>query len=132
MLSVFMTGCNVTPSRQDVAGTYVLKGRTSDQITLRLSPDGEFKEHMVASGNFSSVAGTWSVRDGNIDFDRLWIPPAFAPQYILHADKQAVASGQPKYTEPGHWDASVEKWRGRMKIEFFPNADVEFLMVSHN
>lgn len=72
----------------------MLKGRTSDQITLTLSPDGEFKEHTVASGNFSSVAGTWSVRDGNIDFDRLWIPPAFAPQYILHADNQALASGK--------------------------------------
>lgn len=131
VLFIFCIGCNVTPSRSDVVGTYVLKGRTSDQITLTLSPDGEFKEQFSVSGNVSSVAGKWSVRDGNIDFDRLWIPQAFAPQYILDADKRAVASGQPKYAEPGHWDAPVERWWGRMKIEIFPDDDVCFVMISH-
>jgi hypothetical protein len=130
ILFLFITGCNVNPSRRDVVGTYALKGRTSDQIILWLSPDGEFKEQILVSGNVSSVDGRWSVRDGNIDFDRLWIPQAFAPQYILDADKQAVASGQPKYTERGHWNVPVEKWWGRMKIEIFPDDDVQFVMVS--
>jgi hypothetical protein len=130
MLIVMMSGCNVTPSRDDVVGTYVLKGRTSDQITLTLSPNGEFKEQILVSGSVNSVAGRWSVRDGNIDFDQLWIPQAFAPQYILDADKNAVASGQPKYAERGHWDVPVEKWWGRMKIEIFPDDDVQFAMVS--
>ena len=112
MLIVMMSGCNVTPSRDDVVGTYVLKGRTSDQITLMLSPNGEFKEQILVSGSVNLVAGRWSVRDGNIDFDQLWIPQAFAPQYILDADKHAVASGRPKYTQRGHWDVPVKKWWG--------------------
>src|SRR4051794_27921307 len=97
-LFVLITGCNSNPSRPDVVGTYVLKGRTSDQITLTLLPDGQFKEQIRVSGILRSVAGRWSVSDGNIDFDRLWIPQAFAPQYILDADEQAGASSGPKYT----------------------------------
>jgi len=127
VLFLFVIGCNLNPSRNDVVGTYVLEGQRSDQITLTLSSDGAFSEKIRVSGIVKPVVGTWSIRDGNLDFDQLWIPQAFAPKSIVEADKQA--GGQPKYTEPGHWDIPAEKLWGRMKIEVFD--DVEFVMVSH-
>ncbi len=127
MLSLFVSGCNLNPSRNEVVGTYVLDGQGGNRITLRLSSDGAFSEKILTSGNLKSGVGTWSIRDGNLDFDHLWIPPAFAPQTIIEADKNA-GERQPKYTEPGHWDVPVEKSWGRMKIEVFD--DVEFVMVS--
>jgi hypothetical protein len=128
-LFLFVSGCNLNPSRNDVVGTYVLEGQRGDQITLTLSSDGAFSEKIRASGNVKSAVGTWRIRDGNLDFDQLSIPQAFAPQTIVEADKQA-GEGQPKYTEPGHWDLPAEKLGGRMKIEVFD--DVEFVMVSHS
>jgi hypothetical protein len=127
---LFVSGCNLNPSRNDVVGTYVLRGQGGNLITLTLSSDGVFSEKILASGNFKTTVGTWSIRDGNLDFDQLWIPQAFAPQTIVEADKRA-GERQPKYTEPGHWDLSVEKLWGRMKIEVFSDDDVEFVMVSH-
>ena len=129
-LTPFVSGCNLNPSRNDVVGTYVLKGQGGNQITLTLSSDGAFGEKILASGNLKSVAGTWSIRDGNLDFDQLWIPQAFAPQTIIEADKRA-GERQPKYREAGHCDLPVERLWGRMKIEVFPDDDVEFVMVSH-
>jgi hypothetical protein len=129
VLLVFVCGCNLNPSRNDVVGSYVLKGQHGDQIMLTLSSDGLFSEKIRGSGNLKSTSGTWSVRDGNIDFDQLWIPPAFATPSIVQADQQAGAR-QPKYKEPGHWNLPVEKLWGRMKIEVFPDDDVEFVMVS--
>jgi hypothetical protein len=112
-----------------VVGTYVLKGQGGNQITLTLSSDGTFTEKIIASENHSSVAGAWSIRDGNIDFDRLWIPQAFAPPTIVDADKRAEAR-HPKYTEPGHWDIPVDELWGRVQMQVFPDDDVEFRMVS--
>ncbi len=125
---LLVSGCNSNPSRDDVVGTYVLEGQGGNQITLTLSTDGAFTEKILVSGNPMSAAGSWSLRDGNLDFDQLWIPQAFAPESIVEADKNADGR-QPKYTEPGHWDLSVEKSWGRMKIEVFD--DVEFVKVSH-
>jgi hypothetical protein len=128
VLILLVSGCNLNPSRNDVIGTYVLEGQGGNQITLTLSSDGVFSEKILASGNPKSAVGTWGIRDGNLDFDRLWIPRAFAPQYIIDADERS-GERQPKYTEPGHWDLPVGKYWGRMKIEVFD--DVEFVMVSH-
>jgi hypothetical protein len=127
---LLVSGCNLNPSRSDVVGTYVLEGHGGNQITLTLSTDGAFREKILVAGNLMSAAGTWSIRDGNLDFDQLWVPQAFAPESIIEADKHAQGR-QPKYTEPGHWDLPVEKVWGRIKIEVFPDDDVEFVKVSH-
>jgi hypothetical protein len=131
MLFLFVTGCNLNPPRNDVVGTYLLKGQGGDQITLSLSPDGVFSEKIQVSGNLKSVIGTWSMRDGDLSLDPLWIPQTFTPASIIEADKQAGERHQPKYTEPGHWVLPVERIWGRMKMEVFPDDDVEFVMVSH-
>ena len=128
VLMLLVSGCNLNPSRNDVIGTYVLGGQRGDQITLTLSSDGAFSEKIQVSGDLKSESGTWSYRDGIIDFEQLWIPKAFAPEEIIEADENS-GEDQPKYTEPGHWSPSVEKYWGRMKIEVFD--DVEFVMVSH-
>jgi hypothetical protein len=128
---IFVSGCTLNPSRSDAIGTYLLKGQGANQITLSLSPDGGFSETIQVDGSLKSNLGTWSMKDGDISFDRLWIPETFAPASIVEADKQAGERHMPKYTEPGHWVIGVERIWGRMKMEVFPNDDVEFVMVAH-
>ena len=128
---LLVSGCTLNPPRNEVIGTYLLKGQGVDQITLSLSPDGEFSETIKVAGSLKSNVGTWSMRDGDISFDRLWIPDTFAPASIIEADKQAGERHMPKYTEPGHWVLGVERIWGRTKMEVFPDEDVEFVMVSH-
>jgi hypothetical protein len=130
MSFLIANGCSLNPSRNDVVGTYLLKGQGGDEITLTLSSDGVFSEKIRASGGVKSAVGTWSIRDGNLDFDQLWIPKTFAPQSIVEADNEAAQRHQPKYLEPGHWNLPAEKLWGRMKIEVFPDDNVEFIMVS--
>jgi len=59
-----------------------------------------------------------------IDFDSLWIPKEFAPDYILQADSEN--SDQPRYTDPGHWVLAPEYHFGSVVLEIFPDADVSF------
>ena len=108
VLLVFVCGCNLNPSRNDVVGSYVLKGQHGDQIMLTLSSDGPFSEKIRVSGTLKSTGGTWNVRDGDIDFDQLWIPPSSVSSSIIQAFLTSGAR-QPKYTEPGHWNLPVEK-----------------------
>jgi hypothetical protein len=129
VLSLFVGGCNPNLSRNEVTGLYVMEKQGGNRITLTLSSDGVFNEEIRTPGNLKFVAGTWSIRGCNVDFDKLWIPQTFAPQKIVEADKQA-GERQPKYTDPRHWDLPVEKSWGRVKIEVFPDDHVEFVMVS--
>lgn len=129
VLSLFVGGCNPNLSRNEVIGLYVMEKQGGNRITLTLSSNGVFKEEIRTPGNLKFVAGTWSIRGGNVDFDQLWIPQTFAPQKFVEADKQA-GDRQPKYTDPRHWDLPVERSWGRVKIEIFPDDHVEFVMVS--
>ena len=123
------SGCNVNPSREQVVGRYVLKGEGDSQIVLSLAVDGTFTETIIRSQTPQSLVGRWWLKDGDLDFDRLWIPAEFAPNDVVEQDKR-TEPGHPKYTGPGHWDAPVEKWWGRMEIEIFPDEDVQFVMIS--
>jgi hypothetical protein len=89
---------------------------------------GEY-ELRGASGKIESCPGKWIWSQNGISFDQLWIPPAFAPDYILQADASAPANKQPKYTEPGHWYMRPERHWGTVTIPIFPDADVNFKMI---
>jgi hypothetical protein len=66
-----------------------------------------------------------------VSFDGLWIPKSFAPDYIEQADAQS-SSSQPKYTDPGTWAVSAEHHWGTITLAVFPDADIDFKMVSHS
>lgn len=69
------------------------------------------------------------LNNGYLNFDELWIPKSFAPDYILQAD---AGSGpdRPKYTEPGHWVLSAESHWGTVTLQVFE--DVSFRMVERS
>jgi hypothetical protein len=129
LLCCGLVGCWVVTSRADVIGQYDLSVG-SDRISLTLSPDGTFIENVLwASGKVDSLTGTWRWGNGgDLSFDKLWIPKAFAPDYIIQADSRQTSDG-PKYTEPGYWSVSAERHWGKVTIAVFPGADVEFKMV---
>jgi hypothetical protein len=123
-----LVGCWMVTSRADVIGQYGLSAG-GGRISLTLSSDGTFIENVLwASGKVESLTGTWKWSNGDLAFDNLWIPRAFAPDYIIQADSRQTSDG-PKYTEPGHWSVSAERHWGKVTIAVFPGADVEFKIV---
>ena len=126
-----LNGCMMVRSESDVLGGYELKVGMS-KIALEILPDKSFSEKIVwKNGNSINRSGKWSWANNGISFDQLWIPPEFAPDYILQADASVSASGQPKYTEPGHWLIRPERHWGTVTLSVFPDADIDFKMVSH-
>jgi hypothetical protein len=125
-----LNGCMMVKSESDVLGEYQLNVGTS-KIALKLSPDKSFSERIVwQSGKVESLSGKWSWAQDGISFDQLWIPSEFAPEYILQADASATANRQPRYTEPGHWYIRPEKHWGTVTLPVFPDADIDFRMLS--
>jgi hypothetical protein len=112
-------------------GEYELKVGPN-KIALKISPDKSFSEGITwQGGKVQRHSGKWMWNKEGIDFDQLWIPPEFAPQYILQADSSASENKQPKYTESGHWFIRPEMHWGKVILPIFPDADTEFKMVSH-
>jgi hypothetical protein len=129
-LLLTLSGCTLNPSRTDVLGRYELRGIKSGSITLALKADGTYIEDISWSANHKDHrSGTWFLSGGNVDLSGLWIPPEFAPDYIINADQESTAP-MPKYTEPGHWDLSGEKKWGMVFLVVFPDSDIEFKKVS--
>jgi len=129
LILAFMIGCSQVRSQSDVIGEYELKVKTG-RIELQLSPDGIFSETIFRpTGKVENRRGKWLWAEQGISFDQLWIPPEFAPDYILQADASANANKQPKYTEAGHWFIRPEKHWGSIILPIFPDADVMFKMV---
>jgi hypothetical protein len=127
---LLLNGCMMVRSESDVLGEYELRVGTG-KIDLTISPDKKFSEKIIwPTGKAEKRSGNWSwARDG-VSFDQLWIPPEFAPEYILQAEASASANRQPKYTEPGHWYIRAEKHWGTVTLAVFPDADIDFKMVS--
>ena len=127
LASMFAVGCSMVDSRSDVVGNYRLETK-GGEITLRLLEDGHFSETILwASGKHDTRAGNWYWSQKVLNFDQLWIPREFAPSYILESD--ALATDQPKYTEPGHWTVSPERHWGTIILSIFPDDDVNFRMT---
>jgi hypothetical protein len=104
-------------------------GRSYSVFRL-VSPDKSFSETIYwPSGKVESRSGKWLWSQNGISFDQLWIPPAFAPDYIVQADAAATQNRQPKCTEPGHWYVQPEKHWGTVTVPIFPDANVSFSMV---
>jgi hypothetical protein len=123
-----LTGCYTVRSRASVVGVYELHaGR--QKITLELRPNGVFSELIESGpGVVEKRTGKWNWSAGRLGMEDLWIPKAFAPDYILRADSEAGA-GQPRYTEPGYWSVSTESHWGTIVLEIFPDGDVSFRKV---
>jgi hypothetical protein len=116
-------------SESDVLGEYELRA-ASGKIVLSVSRDKTFAETIYwPSGKVENRSGKWLWSENGISFDQLWIPPAFAPDYIVQADASATQNKQPKYTEPGHWYVQPEKHWGTVTVPIFPDANVSFSMV---
>jgi hypothetical protein len=126
-----LNGCMMVKSESAILGEYELKVGVNT-IALKVFPDKSFSERITwQGGKVQNYSGKWIWAKGGISFDRLWIPPEFAPQYILQADASASENKQPKYTEPGHWIVSPERHWGTVILPIFPDADTEFKMISH-
>jgi hypothetical protein len=126
-----LNGCMMVKSESDVLGEYELKVG-GNRIALKISSDHTYFERIFwQKGKVQSSSGKWKWANGAVSFDQLWIPPDFAPDYILQADASASENKQPKYTEPMHWIISPEKHWGRVILTVFPDDDIEFKMVSH-
>ena len=84
--SLFMTGCTMVKSESDVMGEYELRVGNG-KIALQVSPDRSFSETIYwPTGKVERRSGKWLWNKDTINFDQLWIPPAFAPDYILQTD----------------------------------------------
>jgi len=128
LLFVFLSGCFYIKSESAMIGEYTLKGSDNNKIELALLPDKTFTETIFwGSGKVEKRFGKWKLGQDLIDFDPLWIPPAFAPAYIRATDAQPGT--QPKYTEPGHWILTPENRWGTPTLEIFPDADISFKMT---
>jgi hypothetical protein len=126
---LFTNGCTMVRSESDVLGEYELKVGTG-KIELKILPDKSFSERIFwSTGKVENRSGKWVWTENGIGFDQLWIPPEFAPDYILRADAEATANRQPKYTEPGYSWGRPEKHWGTVMIPIFPDADVRFQMI---
>jgi hypothetical protein len=132
ILSALLTlnGCMMVKSEADVLGRYELKvGR--GKIDLNISSDKSFSERIIwPTGKVENLSGKWFWAQDGVSFDQLWIPSEFAPEFILQADVSATANNQPKYTDPGHWYIRAEKHWGTVTLPVFPDADIDFKMVS--
>lgn len=129
-VTLALAGC-APRSEREVTGVYELN-TGSQKIILDLHPDHSFQETIrFSSGQVNKLAGRWSWMGGGVDFDSLWIPPSFAPDYILQADAEAATTGQHKYTERGHWSGTAESRWGKVVLPIFPDSDISFQMVRH-
>ena len=130
LLPLVLTGCLSVPSKDSVIGAYTLTVK-QNRIALSLSPDGKFSESIHwSSGTEAEQKGFWWMRDGVLSFDKLWIPPEFAPEGINQIGTSAGFPAQPKFTDPGRWSLSPEWHLGRIVIEVFPDDDVTFRKVN--
>ena len=121
-----LSACWRVQSKAAVAGSYELVSG-SKKIILELKSDDTYEESVMFGGIVTDRrTGTWRWGGKFVDFDSLWIPKQFAPDYILDADASA-GPGEPKYTEPGHWSLGAEKHFGRTVLCVFE--DVNFTMV---
>ena len=126
---LFASGCTMVRSESDVLGEYELKVGKG-KIELKILPDKSFSETIFwSTGKVETRSGRWLWAENGIGFDQLWIPPEFAPDYILQADAEAKTNKQPKYTEPGYSWGRPEKHWGTVIIPIFPDAAVNFEMV---
>jgi len=126
---LFATSCRMVKSESDVSGDYELKAGNG-KIELKLSPDKTFSETIFwPNGKVESRSGKWLWAEGGVGIDQLWIPPEFAPDYILEADASAKENHQPKYTEPLYTFMRPEKHWGTVILPIFPDADMNFKMV---
>ena len=121
--------CWPVRSASAVYGVYELWSG-AQHINLEIRPDGKFKERIVySSEKVEEREGKWFWRADSLNAEKLWIPKAFAPDYILKAD--ANSGGGDKYTEPGNWSLHVEKQFGTTTLIVFPDADINFRMIKH-
>jgi hypothetical protein len=126
-LTLAAFGCFSIGSETKVVGIYELNAGKA-KITLTVRRDHTFVETITAAGiDNERRSGTWRWT-GSLDMESLWIPPAFAPAYILQADARSER-GKFKYTQPGHWSLDPEWHFGRVVLPIFPGAGVEFRMV---
>ena len=129
-LAIYLCGCFSVRSKPDVVGLYELKVG-DNHINLNVVSDGSFTEIIKwGSGKSEDRTGKWYWNNGSIALDGLWIPEAFAPDYIIQADAQNDPK-QSKYLEPGNWAVSAERHWGTVTLSIFPDADVNFKMVKH-
>jgi hypothetical protein len=128
LLCSLMSGCWQIGSKNNIIGYYEL-GDGAEKISLEIKPDGTYLEIVVLRGAVADRrSGKWRWSPGFVDFDSLWIPKEFAPDYILRADADA-APEEPKYTEPGHWSLGAESEFGSVVLVVFANADVNFKLT---
>jgi len=128
ILNCSQFGCYSVRSEPDIIGIYELKVG-DNQIHLNVLPGGSFTEIIKwGSGKSDERQGKWYWNNGSIALDGLWIPEAFAPDYIIRADAQNDPK-QAKYLEPGNWAVSAERHWGTVILSIFPDADVNFRMV---
>jgi hypothetical protein len=122
--------CVSVHSSTEVMGAYVLSDG-NQKITLDLRTNGTFSEAILFNPARTEVRqGEWHWKNGWLSLEGLWIPASFAPDYIQQADSKS-GSGQPKYSEPGHWAIKPEKHWGKMVLPVFPDGGIEFKMVRH-
>lgn len=126
-----LVGCYPIGTKSDVVGLYELHVG-QNQISLEVSPDETFTETIRwESGKVEKRTGQWHWKNGAMSFNKLWIPPAFAPDYILSADAQS-GPNQPKYTEPIVWGVTPESHWGTITLSVYPDSDINFRMVAHS
>jgi hypothetical protein len=120
--------CMPIRSKQELTGTYELNGE-KQKIRLEVFPDGSFSETIIsASGRIEKSEGNWQWKAGFINFDKLWIPQSFAPDYILKSD----ASGRTQFTVPGYWSITPEKYWGKVVLSVFPDSNINFIMQQNS
>lgn len=117
-------GCVPIQSGPKLAGTYVLQAG-SQRITLELRLDQTFVETIQYDpAKTERRVGKWDWTANRIGLYDLWIPPSFAPQYILTSDEKSGSS--PKYTQPGYWAIRAENHWGKVILPIFPDSDINF------
>ena len=127
-LGITLFSCGPVNSEAAVPGSYEL-GSGDKKITLRIFPNHTYVENVsIPRMGAVTLSGKWRWLDRAVDFDRLWIPRDFAPPSILRADAEA-RTGQPKYTEPGHWILAPETMYGRIVFEVFPDSGPDLRKV---
>lgn len=125
-----LLACTVVRSEHEVTGTYELNV-DRQRITLEILTNETFVETIhLANGGTERRVGKWRWASERINFDGLWIPESFAPDYIRQADSRSDR-GQPRYTDPGNWSVSAESHWGTVVLPVFPDADIDFRMIRH-
>ena len=133
MLAAFIVliewnSCVPVWSRSSLIGTYELSG-DHQKIVVDMARDGTFSEMVeFRDGKQQKLSGTWKWKDREVRFDNLWIPPSFAPDYIVKADAES-APHQGKFTEPGSWSIPPTYRWATVVLEPFPDDGVELRKV---